>query len=132
MGELLLLQQRMNRLFEDSLGSEAPTGPGGSWTPVADLWETPDAFVLELELPGVEADDVEVEVEDGAVSVRGTRRDFLATGTPERFQCLERSYGPFVRRFDLDRPVDAAGVRRSFEDGLLRLEMPKRDGGTGA
>jgi HSP20 family protein len=132
MGDLLLLQQRMNRLFEESLSPEAGSGPGGSWTPVADVWETAECFVLELELPGVEPGDVDVEVSGGEVSVRGSRSDPRTGGAPERFRCLERSHGPFARRFGLTSSVDAAGARHSFEEGVLRVEIPKRTGGDAA
>lgn len=126
MGELLLLQQRMNRLFEESLTSEAGNGPGGSWIPAADVWETDDAVVLELELPGVEADDVDVEVTRAEVSIRGHRRAPRTSGTPERFQCLERSHGSFARRFALTAKIDDRSARHTLEDGVLRVEIPKR------
>jgi HSP20 family protein len=129
MGELLLLQQRMNRLFEESLSPETAAGPGGSWKPAADLWETADCFVLEVELPGVDPDDVQIEIEGGELSVRGHRTAPSATGVPERFQCLERSYGPFARRFSLTGPVHGRSARRSFEEGVLRVEIPKRTRG---
>jgi HSP20 family protein len=126
MGELLLLQQRMNRLFEESLNTEPGSGPGGGWIPIADLWETADCFVLEVELPGVEPEDVEVELGDGEVSIRGHRSDPRTPGAPERFRCLERSHGPFARRFALTAGVDGPGARRSHEEGVLKLEIPKR------
>jgi len=132
MGDLLLLQQRMNRLFEESLNPEPGSGPGGGWTPVADLWETAESFVLEVELPGVEPADVEVDVGPGEVSVRGHRSDPRTPGSPEQFRCLERSHGPFARRFALTDGVDGTAARRSHDDGVLRVEIPKRKGGGGA
>ena len=121
--ELLELQERMNRLLESTIVG----GPGTSldpptWTPVADAYETTDSFVLQLELPGVDQEDVEIQVDGDALVVRGQRR---MGGQAESFHRMERSYGPFARTFKLTEEVDPDGVTAQFKDGLLRLEVPK-------
>lgn len=125
--DLLTLQERMNRLFDESLtrtrGHEAAF-ESGSWTPLADVYETPEAFVLQVELPGVDEEDVEVHVETDKVTLRGERRPF-GSGRPESYQRMERSYGAFSRTFMLPGEVDPARAAAQFKDGLLRLEVPK-------
>jgi HSP20 family protein len=125
--DLLSLQERMNRLFEASLGPatmEADSLVPPAWSPPADVYETADRFVIQIELPGVEEDDVLVQVEADQVTVKGERR--LTAGTrPECFHRMERSYGAFVRTFRLTEEVDPDGVTARFRDGLLQLEAPK-------
>jgi HSP20 family protein len=125
--DLLTLQERMNRLFEASLGParmEAASLLAPAWSPPADVFETADRFVIEIELPGVDEDDVEVQVDADQVTVRGQR--LLKPSTrPECFHRMERSYGPFLRSFRLNQEVDPDAVTARFRDGLLQLEARK-------
>jgi len=122
--DLLSLQERMNRLFEESLkGRLELEAAGQGWQPLSDVYETEGSFVVLLELPGVEQEDVEVQVDGENVVVRGQRR--LSAAKPERFHRMERSYGSFSRLFRLPGPVDAEAIAAQFKDGLLRLELPK-------
>lgn len=124
--DLLTLQERMNRLFEESfagrLEEEALVG-SGTWAPLADAYETPEGFVVLVELPGVEQDDVEVQVDGDELVVKGQRRSL--GGKPDRFHRMERSHGPFLRSFKLGEDVDPERVTAQMRDGVLRLELPK-------
>jgi HSP20 family protein len=125
--DLLSLQERMNRLFEASLGPariEAASLLSPTWSPPADVFETADRFVIQIELPGVDEDDVEVQVEADQVTVRGQRL-LKASTRPECFYRMERSYGPFSRSFRLSQDVDPDAVTARFRDGLLQLEARK-------
>ena len=124
--DLLSLQERMNRLFEESFAGrlEEPALIGSAtWTPLADAYETPEAFVVLLELPGIEEDDVEVQVDGDTLTVRGQRRGL--TLRPDRFHRMERSHGPFARTLQLSEEVDSDRVSAQLRDGVLRLELPK-------
>lgn len=124
--ELLDLQERMNRLFDDTLTRERLDEPAllqGSWAPLADVVETADAYLVELELPGLDRDDVVVQAQGDELVVRGERRP-VATGSPV-FHRLERRYGPFARGFRFAEEVDPDRIEAEFNDGLLRLEVPK-------
>lgn len=123
--DLLTLQERMNRLFEESLSRlEDPLVPAGRFSPVADVLETFEAFLLEVELPGVAEEDVEVIADSEQLTLRGVRR--AAAGLrPDSFQRVERSTGPFGRAFAFPCAVDPDRVRAQFVDGLLRIEVPK-------
>jgi HSP20 family protein len=124
--ELLDLQERMNRLFDetvsrggiDDLGALAP-----GWAPLADVLDTPDAYLLEIELPGLARESIDVQVEGRELTVRGERHP--AGGRSASFHRLERQYGPFVRSFRFDVDVDAESVRAEIRDGLLSLVVPK-------
>jgi HSP20 family protein len=125
--ELLDLQERMNRLFDDTLARERLEEPAllhGSWTPLADVVETKEAYLVEVELPGLSRDDVVVQAQGDELFVRGERRPDPSS-RPESFHRLERRYGPFVRGFRFSEEVDPDRIRAEFEDGLLQLEVPK-------
>jgi HSP20 family protein len=116
----------MNRLFEASLDRgrmEDSFTLSGSWVPLADVYETGESFVVEIELPGMEQDDIEIQVDGDTLVVKGERR--AGGARPESFHRMERSYGSFSRTFQLGEEVDPARVTATFRDGLLRLEAPK-------
>lgn len=117
----------MNRLFEESLTRgrvDEPLLASGSWVPLADVHETPEGFVVHVELPGLEQDDVEVQVDGDELVLRGERR-MKGPARPESFHRIERSYGFFSRSFKFPEDVDPARVTAQFKDGLLRLDLPK-------
>ena len=123
--DLLFLQEQMNGLLEQGVrrGSREPTGPG--WLPAADVVETPDGFVVEVELPGLAREDIEIETTAHELTLRGRRR----TGEELRhlrFQRMERSYGPFSRTFRLPAEIVAGQVTAELDDGVLRLSLPKK------
>jgi HSP20 family protein len=125
--ELLELQERMNRLFDETLSRERlddPATPHGAWVPIADVLETDDAYVLELELPGVGAEDFTVHAHGGDIVVRGERRP-PAGSRPEAFHRVERRHGPFARSFRLPGDVNASAITAQLSDGVLHLHVPK-------
>ncbi len=125
--ELLDLQERMNRLFDETLTRERLDEPSllqGSWVPLADVVETPEAYEVELELPGLGRDDVAVQAQGDELVVRGERRPDLGS-QPQSFHRLERRYGPFSRSFRFPEEIDSDRITAEFDDGLLRLRLPK-------
>ena len=125
--DLLSLQEKMNRLFEESLARSGPQPSflsTGVWSPLADVYETAEAFVVQAELPGLGEDDVELQIEADALVLKGQRR-MAAAARPDSFYRMERSYGAFSRRFPFSEDVDPARVEVQFRDGLLRVELPK-------
>jgi HSP20 family protein len=128
--ELLELQERMNRMFDETLTRDRIDEPPllqGSWVPLADVVDTQDAYVVELELPGLGREDVVVQAQGDEVLVRGERRPDLGDG-PQSFHRLERRYGPFARGFRFSEEVDPDRIEAAFDDGLLRLTVPKARG----
>jgi HSP20 family molecular chaperone IbpA len=94
------------------------------WRPQVDVVETVDAFVIEVDLPGVEPNRVQVAVEGQHLTIAGERRRGAPSG-PERAVLAERPLGRFVRRLEFRARLDAAQVRQSFANGVLRLVVPK-------
>jgi len=123
--ELLDLQERMNRLFDQTLSRERLDEPGftPSWAPVADVFETPEGYTLEIELPGLLRDEVAIEVSGDRLTLRGERQP--VGGRSAAFHRLERRYGPFARTFRFPEAIDAENVKADLRDGLLRVEAPR-------
>jgi HSP20 family protein len=125
--ELLDLQERMNRLFDETLSRETMDDPRAGhtgWAPVADVLESSETYVVEVELPGIGRDDVVVQAQGDELVVRGERP--AATGArPESFHRMERQHGPFSRVFRFPEKIDPERVAAEFADGVLRLTVPK-------
>lgn len=96
----------------------------GDWTPRVDISETDGEFVIKAEIPEVKKEDVKVNVDNGVLTIQGERRQEKEE-KGRKFHRVERSYGSFVRRFTLPENVDDSGIRASFKDGLLNLQIPK-------
>jgi len=124
--ELLDLQERMNRLFEETLGGNLDENGAvaAAWSPAADVYDKGDAYVLELDLPGLSRDDVDIQVKDRELTVRGERHPL--GGRSATFHRLERRYGPFLRSFRFEVDIDADEIEATIVDGLLRLDVPKK------
>jgi HSP20 family protein len=125
--DLLDLQERINRLLEESLARGlAPDAalPSPAWHPLADVCETPDAIVVQVELPGVLRDEIDIRAEPHALTVKGQRRS-TASSRVEGYLRMERSHGPFQRTFHLADAVVPADVSAELIDGVLRIRMPK-------
>lgn len=111
--DLIAIQHRLERL--------TPAGPQG-WAPAVDLCETADAFILTAELPGLNRDQIKIEVTDGRLTLQG-RRD--ARVCCEQYHQVERGHGEFCRTFALPQSVDADRVTADLSAGVLTITVPK-------
>jgi len=128
--QLLQLQDRLNRAFDQPNGlSRATVEPAesvtGTWTPQVDVFESSEAITLKVELPEVNAKDVEVQIEGNALTLRG-ERSLENADSRESYHRIERSYGPFSRTFTVPSTVDTENVRAECRDGVLRITLPKK------
>ena len=125
------LSQRMERLFDEMLGhglSQASEERRlrGSWVPAINILEREDAVVITADLPGLDAEDVEITVEEGTLSIRGERKlDEAAEG--ETFHRVERLYGSFERTFTLPNSIDVEKIEARSANGEMVLTLPKRE-----
>ncbi len=127
--DLVNLQERMNKLFEDSLArsNTADQEMGmGAWTPAVDIFETPEEVVLKADLPGVEKKDIDLRIEHNRLILRGERR-FLKEATEEDYHRIERSYGTFSRSFQLPFSIDQDRISAGHSDGVLEVHLPKKE-----
>lgn len=117
----------MNRMFDEFLGYSPRLATWSAWTPAADLFETSDEFVLEMELPGFDNEDIEVTVERGILTVTGRRTAESEADNGERvnYHVRERSFERFSRSFSLPQSVNADDVDAQYKNGILRVTLPK-------
>jgi HSP20 family protein len=129
MRDLAGIQDKMNQIFEDTFthtrGREEGL-TGGMWTPAVDIYETDANVVVKAELPGVQKDQVGVEVKDGVLTLRGERK-YEKEVKEENFHRIERSYGTFQRAFSLPTSVDQENISAVMKDGVLEVTLPKRE-----
>jgi HSP20 family protein len=127
------LRREMERLF-DRLAE--PVGEpfefmGGDWMPKLDVTETNDAFVVTAETPGVDAKDIEVTLMGDMLTLKG-EREKATENKEQRYHCLERTYGTFLRRVRLPMAVDGSKVTATFKKGELVVTLPKTPAARGA
>lgn len=97
-----------------------------AWTPLVDLVDTDGEYAVTAELPGVKPEDVEVDVEDNVLTIKGEKKEERKEETKTR-RIYEREYGSFERSFTLPRSVDPDQVRAEFKSGVLTVHLPKRE-----
>lgn len=127
--DMTSLQERMNKLFEDSLMRSRTSDqefPMGSWTPPVDIYETDDKVILKADLPGIDQKDIDLRIEDNTLILRGERK-FDKEKSQEDFHRIERAYGAFHRTFRLPGSVDQGQVLATHKDGVLEIVLNKRE-----
>lgn len=123
------LQERMNRMFDDSYrgaGRGEDWGLGGAWAPPVDIYEKDGNIVVKAELPGVDPKDVDVRVENNTLTIRGERKIDNEI-KQEAYHRVERSYGTFTRSFSLPSVLDQDKIKAEFKDGVLQVTLPKHE-----
>ena len=113
--------------FGSLLGKEweAPM-PTTSWNPSVDVFETDNEIVLKAELPGMNAKDIEVRLENNILLLKGERH-FEKEAKEENYHRIEREYGSFSRSFSLPTAVDGDKVTADYKDGVLKIVLPKKE-----
>lgn len=111
--DIMALQDRLGRL----------QGREPAWNPPVDVYETPDQYVVTAELPGLSREDIQIEVREGELTIRGQRP--TPSIRPDAYHRMERLQGPFARGFAFAEPVDADHIGAEFRDGVLTVTLPK-------
>lgn len=122
------LQDRLNRAFGPAFGRSERSDEMNlaAWAPPVDITEEKDRIVITAELPGFQEDQIEIQSENGMLTLRGERK-FEDEHDGKSYHRVERSYGQFVRTFSLPNNVDRERIKADFSNGLLRVELPKRE-----
>lgn len=127
-------QREMNRLFDDFFSEDVPLMRRGSdrgfpiaaFEPKVDVSETDTEVRVSAELPGMEEKDINVEMDDTGLTVRGERKEEKEDKGKNWFR-REQSYGSFLRSIPLPSSVDAANAKATFKKGVLSVTVPKRE-----
>jgi HSP20 family protein len=116
------LYTQMGRLWESAFGPNSPAA--SAWSPLADLSETDDAYIVEVDVPGVKREDITIDLRDDELAVTGELKETEREGL---FRKRTRRTGHFDYRLTLPRDVDADKVEASMADGVLTVRIPKAD-----
>jgi HSP20 family protein len=128
--DLVTLQDRMNRLFEDA-AQRRPRGEdeGGEreieqadWYPAADVHNHEHEYLIMVDLPGIERDALEISLDENRLTIAGSR-----AVEEQNQQRVERPHGRFLRRFGVPSTVDQKAITAEYKDGVLRLRLPKHN-----
>lgn len=120
------LRSEMDRLFDEFFGitPARPEGAGTMWAPAVDVCEDADNFYVSAELPGMKKEDIDLEVENNVLTIKGERK-FEKKEEGESFHFVERSYGSFYRSFTLPKNVSGDDIKAEYKDGMLKVTLPK-------
>jgi len=124
------LQREVDSLFDrffDRTGSEESRS--AVWAPQTDLVETDEDFQLRLDVPGMSTEDIDINLQNGTLTVSGERTS-ERTDEGEDYVRVERAFGTFHRTFTLPDTVDQANIEATYEDGVLRINVPKTEEST--
>jgi len=124
--ELASLQSRFDRVLGRRTTEPENEESLAAWAPPVDITEDKDRILITAELPGFKEDQIEIQTENGMLTLRGERK-FEKETNGKSYHRVERAYGQFVRSFGLPNNVDREKIKATFSDGLLKIELPKRE-----
>jgi HSP20 family protein len=121
--------QPFDQLFDTFFGGTGRTANGNALmrAPETDVLETEKEIRVVTEMPGLKRDNIEIDVENNVLTIRGEKREERTEGEQGRWHLAERRYGTFSRSFVLPRDVDAESIQASFQDGVLTVTVPKSE-----
>lgn len=136
--DLMFLQDRMNRLFEDATqrratdhrnANVAPTAKPtdndvadtADWYPAADVYENKEEYVVAVDLPGIDRSTLDISIDDDRLTIKGKRTENDSTPQPG-----ERPRGNFLRMFDVPASVDQNQIKAEYKDGVLSVRLPRQ------
>jgi HSP20 family protein len=125
--DVLALQNRMNSIFQEYNRNQ---GEGDSlvtaaFVPPVDIYEDEHKILLKLEVPGMQESDLDIELENSLLTVKGERK-FEKEEKEENFHRIERRYGSFYRSFTIPNTVNPDSIKAKYESGVLKIELEKR------
>lgn len=127
--ELRQMQREIDRLFENFFPAR-PEGNGDAetavWSPRVDLAETADAYLIDLDVPGMAKDDFAINYHEGTLTVSGERKA-EETKEERNYVRVERTYGHFYRSFTLPKAVNEEKIGAAYKDGVLSIRVPKAE-----
>jgi HSP20 family protein len=125
-GDLLSMRREMDRLFDDLFTRPISNGDGGWSTPLVDMYQTADEVVVKATLPGIQADDLDIQISDGALMLRAEMHDEHEEKS-KKYHLRELRTRSFARSLALPTKVETDKVNAELKDGVLTLTMPKAD-----
>jgi HSP20 family protein len=119
-----VMNGELDRMFSEIFNGGSLASTESTWSPRADVHETDDKFVVNLDLPGIDKSDVKVKFEDNTLIVSGERK-FENKEDEKNYHHVERVYGSFIRKLTLPKDVDGQKITAAFKNGVLEISLPK-------
>ncbi len=119
------LDAELSELLQDSF-NRLQVGTNGGWTPPMDIVESKEAYIIRAELPGMNKEDINVELNDGTLTLSGERKPQEPAEGVE-YRRTERVNGKFVRTVVLPKTVNQTAIQASYIDGVLEIQVPKAE-----
>jgi HSP20 family protein len=123
--ELAQLQDRVNRLFQETNVGHDEGLTTTSFVPPVDIYETEHNIVLKMEVPGVDQKDLDIRIENQTITIRG-ERNLEKDVKEDNYHRVERRYGSFQRSFSLPNTVNPDQVSADYDNGVLKVTLAKR------
>jgi HSP20 family protein len=123
------LTDRIQRMVNETLGGldwQYRDSAAASWVPAVDVFEETDNIRITAEIPGVQAEDIDISLEGNLLTIRGTKQQEAEEKT-ERVHRYERIYGAFERSFTLPASVEPKDIKASYDNGVLTVTLPKSE-----
>ncbi|QAR33185.1 Hsp20/alpha crystallin family protein [Geovibrio thiophilus] len=122
--DLMAMHDRINKMFNDSFDKQnAPSY--GEWMPPVDIYETEDEIVVVSELPGIDENDMDIQVSEGVLTLKGEKK-YPLDRESDNYYRLERAYGKFQRSFAVPNTIDMNSIKANLKDGVLKIALKKR------
>ncbi len=119
-----------DRLFEESVRALSPNTSRDSeqeaWSPKVDIYEDDDRYILKADLPGLNKEDIQVDLNDNTLRISGEKKNVEKT-SKDNYVRLERKYGKFVRSFTVSDNIDTQNIKANYKDGVLEVTLPKKE-----
>ncbi len=118
------MQKVIDKFFEEFPRIWPVTLSAETFVPAVDISETDKSYEFEIELPGMKKEDVDIEIDDGVLTIRGEKREERKE-EKKGYKKIERNYGKFERSFSLPSDIDEKNISAKFENGVLNISIPK-------
>ncbi|MBD3218663.1 MAG: Hsp20 family protein [candidate division Zixibacteria bacterium] len=122
------VQDEVNRVFESFFNAPMRRRGEdvGGWYPDVDIVESKDNIEVQVDLPGMEKDDIKVSVEDSVLTIKGERK-VMKEEKEKNYHQIERTYGTFTRSFSLPTSVEGDKIKANYKNGVLKIDLPKAE-----
>ena len=124
--EMLTLREAMNQLFEESYVSPSQARQRQGFVPALDLSETPESFIVEIAVPGMKPENIDISVENGVMTLKGEVNQETSDQN-RQYHRIERHYGAFTRTINLPSTVKVDAIKANLSNGILHLDFPKAE-----
>ena len=120
------MAKAINRYFQFLASSKNAKSSGKLWYPSADVYQTPDGWLVKVELAGVSAEEIEIDIQGNQLYIAGCRRD-KSCAVGMMYQQMEITYSRFEKTLQFPASIEGASIEHNFENGLLIIRLWKEE-----